>query len=270
MLSFLFWNINRNSIEEIISRIVHENQIDILILAESKIEDKDILELLNVGEERVYLPAPGIPIRLRIYSRYTPEFIKPIRDSTFLAIRNLTLPLRKDILIVAVHLSSKMYESEEDQLLDCTNLSREIEEAEKLVGHSRTVVIGDFNMNPFEAGFVGAAGFHAIMDKNIAKRGVRKLKGKKYKFFYNPMWNMFGDEVYGPAGTYYYDTGRQVNYFWNMFDQVLIRPELIESFELEELKIIEEVGSIKLSRDYGRPNNMVGSDHFPIVFKLAI
>lgn len=45
------------------------------------------------------------------------------------------------------------------------------------------------------------------------------------------MWNHFGDAKSSTAGSYYYDSAEHVNYyFWDMFDQVLIRPELAERF----------------------------------------
>ncbi|MHC4430644.1 MAG: hypothetical protein ACYTBS_02275, partial [Planctomycetota bacterium] len=80
-------------------------------------------------------------------------------------------------------------------------------------------------MNPFEHGIVGAAGIHAVSDRSIAARGTRKVGGEDRRFFYNPMWSYFGDVSPGPPGTYFYDTGTQVNLYWNIFDQVLILAE---------------------------------------------
>ena len=125
-------------------------------------------------------------------------------------------------------------------------------------------------MNPFEIGVVSAAGFHGVMDQRIAQRGSRRIKGKKYAFFYNPMWGLLGDTSTGPPGTYYYDTGTQTNLFWNMYDQVLIRPELLHNFHAEELAVLTEVDNKSLLSSSGIPDIHIGSDHLPVLFKLDL
>lgn len=270
METFLFWNINRRQIESLIVRLVHDHNVDVLMLAESQIADIELLNQLNSSQKSIYSLAPGIPTRLRIYTRYSLKFVKPIKDSRYVSIRQLTFPLHKDVLLVVAHLASKLYQDEDDQILDCTSLARDIKEAEQIVGHSRTILVGDLNMNPFESGVVGAAGFHAVMDRSIAQRGSRQVHDNEYPFFYNPMWGYLGDVSPGPPGTFYYDTGTQVNFFWNMFDQVLIRPELLCAFQTEELKVLTEVGSHSLLTSSGKPDIDMGSDHLPILFRLNL
>lgn len=46
-------------------------------------------------------------------------------------------------------------------------------------------------MNPFEKGLIKANGLNAVMDSSIAKKKSRKVQGKSYKFFYNPMWGFW-------------------------------------------------------------------------------
>jgi len=71
---------------------------------------------------------------------------------------------------VAVHLSSKLYQKQDDHILYSTRLARQIGEAEQSLGHSRTLIIGDLNMNPFESGVVGAEALHGVADRRIAKK----------------------------------------------------------------------------------------------------
>jgi hypothetical protein len=82
-------------------------------------------------------------------------------------------------------------------------------------------------MNPFETGLVSAAGLNSVMSRRVASRETRKVQGREYRFFYNPMWSHFGDARDDTAGSYYYDAGEHVNYYWNMFDQVLLRADQI-------------------------------------------
>jgi len=172
-----------------------------------------------------------------------------------------------DVLLCIVHLPSKLCWSGESQALECTHLARIIREVEARVRHERTVLVGDLNMNPFEAGVVGAAGFNATMARQVASRGSRSVQGERYPFFYNPMWGHFGDHRGNAGGSYYYDSGQHVNYYWNVFDQVLVRPELIPRFPVEELRIIASTPSRTLLSQQGRPDARVASDHLPLLSK---
>ncbi len=109
-------------------------------------------------------------------------------------------------------------------------LSNSIKSAEKKFSHSRTILVGDLNMNPFERGVVSANGLHAVMSQEIAEEKELVIQGKTYPFFYNPMWSMMGDVSPGAAGTYFYRNAEHTVYFWNTFDQVLVRQELLEYF----------------------------------------
>ena len=155
----------------------------------------------------------------------------------------------------------------EEQVFECLRVVQLVEEAETRVGHDRTVIIGDFNMNPFETGMVSADGFHAVMDRNIASKVSRTVGGKECKYFYNPMWQLMGDDQNDCLGTYYY-RGSHISYFWNTFDQVLLRPSLINYFQHKNLSIISKLRNETLIR-----NNKIDkkvSAHLPILIKLDL
>ena len=82
------------------------------------------------------------------------------------------------------------------------------------------------------------------MSQQVARKQERTVQETSYPFFYNPMWNLFGDYSPGPPGTYYYSDSTHKVFFWNMFDQVLIRPDLLDRFDMNGLKIIEKTSSI--------------------------
>jgi len=84
----------------------------------------------------------------------------------------------------------------------------------------------------------------------------------------NPMWNHFGDGSGDTAGSYYFDSAQHVNYYWNVFDQLLLRPELAERFDPSRLRILKSAGTQSLVRPDGRPDGTNASDHLPIVFDL--
>ena len=74
----------------------------------------------------------------------------------------------------------------------------------------------------------------------------------------------------GPPGTYYYSSAEDKALFWNMFDQVLVRPDLLNTFEFGNLKILTNDGSTNLANSQGRPDRNKASDHFPLLFRLNL
>ena len=78
-----------------------------------------------------------------------------------------------------------------------------------------------------------------------------------------------GDVSLAPPGTYFRSKGEDVNYFWHMFDQVLVRRGLLGSLANDGVSIVTRIGNVDLLTKLGRPNSVVASDHLPIVCKLG-
>lgn len=147
--------------------------------------------------------------------------------------------------------------------------AQHVRETEKRAGHDRTLVIGDFNLMPFDEAIVKARGFHAVMDRQVARVGARTVKFNQYPLFYNPMWGMMGDLSEHPSGTYYFHKAGQVNYYWHMYDQVLLRPSIVELFDPKNLRVLVKVGNRSLTGDGGLPDPVFAFDHLPVLLKLA-
>lgn len=130
--------------------------------------------------------------------------------------------------------------------------------------------MGDLNANPFEDGLVKADALHGVMSRAVASRGKRRVKFRYYPFFYNPMWGRFGESTDGPSGTYYYTHSSYKEFFWHMTDQVLLRPDLMASFQDEDLKVLTVDGDRLFLTKRGIPDASVASDHLPVLFRLAL
>lgn len=269
MPTFAFWNVDGKAPAAKVAALAHEWDTDILVLAENTIAIPALLQELNKGAERLYFRDIGQSDRLTILTRFQSERSSLIRDSFGVSIRHYKMPIGASFLLVAVHLSSKLWKKTEDQILATTRLAGFIRDAEQAVGHSRTIVIGDLNMNPFEAGVVGAGGLHGVMDRSIASGVSRIVQGEPYTFFYNPMWAILGSQGSLPPGSYFYNSGAEVNYFWNVFDQVLVRPTLLDSLSTESVTVVTEIQGATLLTDRGRPNRDEFSDHLPLVCRLT-
>ena len=96
----------------------------------------------------------------------------------------------------------------------------DIERIETIIHSRNTIIVGDFNADPYEEELLFLKGFRTTMDKKIASR-TKNVMGKKFTLMYNPMWNMYGDRE-EPCGTYRYNNSQIVNPVWYMFDQLLL------------------------------------------------
>ena len=270
MLTFLFWNLKKRDLSKVVTALVLENNVDILILAENEIPSSHLLQSLNTpGNVRFnFVPPPlADQTKIDIFFGFSAEFLQPQRDTRRATIRRVKLPGRTEFLLCAIHFQSLAVWNEDDQALESTKLNRIIREEEQMVGHSRTLVVGDLNMNPFSLGVTAANGFNAVMTREVALRGKRHFSEEDHPFFFNPMWGHFGDGESRPGGTFYQNPSQYPSVYWNMLDQVLVRPDLVPCFNLSSLKILTEHSGGALIGENGRP---VESDHLPIIFKINL
>ncbi len=266
MPKFLFWNLNRQDLHGFVRNLARQEGADVVILAECPTKPAKILEELN-ADSSDYQYAPGNCGHLLFFTRFDSDYLTPLFESHRVSIRRLALPKRPSILVAAAHLPAKMNFSEESLLVESVHLAQSIDQVEISEGHERTVLLGDFNMNPFEAGMVIAGGLHAVMSRNIASRMTRLIQRQRYKFFYNPMWNYMGDNG-DTCGTFYFEGAEHLCYYWNLFDQVLLRPDLLHNFAPENVRIPTSIRGCSLLHDDGRPDKETASDHLPVTLDL--
>jgi len=274
MTRFLFWNLNRRDLHGFVRNLARQENADVVILAECGTEPAKILQELNAdsphyADARHYQYAAGNCGHLLFFTRFESSLLTPLFESHRVSIRRLALPGHESILLAAAHLPAKMNFSEESLLVESVHLAQSIDEVETSEGHQRTILLGDMNMNPFEAGMVIAGGLHALMSRRVAARKTRLVQKQRYKFFYNPMWNHFGDN--GEAGgTFYFEGAEHLCYYWNLFDQVLLRPDLLDGFAPENVRIPTSIRGFSLLQEDGQPDKDTMSDHLPLTLELKL
>ena len=222
----------------------------------------------SLAQER--LPKP-LRRPLHVLTRLREDRVVAIRDTPDIAVKRVFPIIGLDFTIVALHLRSKLHQSHDlDQALAAVGINAQIRAVEGTIGHRRTLVVGDFNMNPFEPGLVSFDCFHAVMSRTTAQRRSRKIGGQEHFFFYNPMWNHFGDHPPSPPGSYYRTGSGRTEYFWHSFDQVLLRPDLLDCFRDDGLEVVTRIGELSLVEENGIPDRTTGSDHLPLLLELSI
>lgn len=263
--NILFWNVNRKDICSLVCEAAIAVNADIIVLVENSLPTKQVLPTLRSKVSTTFSIPAATPGRFQVFSRNPDLDLQEVYGGDRISLRRLH-HAGVDLLLGIVHLVDKMNWDANNQAAQVQLLAQEIHSQEDLRGHLRTVILGDFNMNPFDSAMNMAPGMNAMMSKNCVRRGERKLQGKKYRYFYNPMWSLFGDNTPGPPGTFYHSVSSQGIFGWNMLDQVLIRPSAIRWFS--RVEILTSAGSTSLCRTSMRPNKSIGSDHLPIVLTL--
>lgn len=273
MLTFLFWNIRGNAVASRLGRMAEAHSVDVLVLAECRIPPAELLATLNQGPPaRQFALAAGATRGIAVYTRFSRHFTSH-REASLngrVHVWSLALPARPALLLVTAHLPSPLHMSRAGRQQMCARAARTMREHERQLGHRRTLVVGDLNLDPFESGVLGAEGFHAVMTKERAARGKRTVQGASCALMYNPMWGAFGDVSPGPAGTYHYAAAEPVCQFWHVYDQVLVGADLLSSFDARRLAVLDSDGRERLVSGRGFPNARSASDHLPVVFGLAI
>lgn len=268
-MTFLFWNCRKAT--DLVGKLVAEHRVDVLVLAECGAPQTSVLSAIEKADGYRFEADP-LCQDIAIFTRFSASALRPEHDEPGLSIRRIP-STPEDILLVAVHLISKDKASDADQSSLTPIYARQIQDIEDKLGMRRTVLLGDLNMNPFDHGVVQATGFHAISSRRVAtqrrslKIGGRTVDTRWYPYFYNPMWRFFGDAQDTPPGTFYRDKGNPLSYFWHLYDQVLIRPDLVPRFVDHELKILSKCGDAALINAKGEPSV---SDHLPILFRLNL
>ena len=236
---------------------------DVVILIESANPFEDTLHRLQAEVSSSFQYPRCGEGRFQLFSRNL--VIKEIYHGNRVSLRGFSYG-GEEMILGLVHVVDAWNWDEPNQLVQVGLLAEDVRRVERKKGHGRTILIGDFNMNPFAVAMNMAPGMNAMMTENCTRNQSRTLQGEEYPFFYNPMWNLFGDRTPGPSGTYYHSNSSKGHFGWNMLDQVLLRPAAVSWFQ--DVQILTKAGEKPLHTESGRPDRNNASDHFPILLTL--
>jgi exonuclease III len=263
---FLFWNTYRSPLETRIARLVKSHEIDVVMLVEPGTEVEALLDALAPHGDYKRVSDPLSPIHV-ISKLSRTRFATRLNDARW-QILSIDIAGRPQLLLSVAHLPSKVNGNDYDQLNASMELSADLKASEREMGHDRMILVGDLNMNPFELGVAMNLGLNATSTQTVAAWETRTVQRREYPLFYNPMWGAFGDRTPGPPGSYYRAAGQAVNYAWNVYDQVLLRPSVMAA--LEDVRLLDSDGEQSLLTENGLPDKTSGSDHLPLYFRLDL
>lgn len=277
-MNFLFWNINKKNTSFLfdkISILIQNEHIDVCMLAElDQADTAKLLHIINSRNGNSYKIVQCLVWKKIVIISKKNIYISTYDESgkRIGAFKIKSDIFEKEVLLFPIHFYDKKNYDSTEQNERIEKIKKFIDDTESRHGESNlSIVCGDFNLNPFETPMIKTKGMHAVMEKDIAKKGERIVDGDAYKFFYNPMWGFYGDNGKGNvSGTYFLQRSLNVELFWHLLDQVLIRKGLIDYFEDSQLDIITTIDGNSLLNRNGSINNKDYSDHLPLKFRINI
>ena len=228
-----------------------------VVLAEYNAEWNDLCDKLKNYGTPIHKYPSGVDSRLTVLA--TIDNVAAKDQTKYESIQLLD----DDLILCCIHLPSQIYTRGSAMRRSAVRrIIGDIQRNEKEHNTKNTIVVGDFNVNPYDEECMGFEYFYGLPFISDG-RTSREIADERYEFFYNPMWNFLGD-FQEPYGTYY-SSGSDT--FWNILDQVIVRPELKQRFKNSELKILARTTKTCLINADGSPNKKI-SDHLPLVFEV--
>jgi hypothetical protein len=267
-IHFAFWNVNKRNVCEHLVALIEEFDIHVMMLAEASpamVEETQKLLRSKLGLS--FSLSGKITARVKLIHRLPKIAVNHIGSETRSDLWSLEIGRGLSMLLVGVHFPDRRNYDASDRNNCASSLSSEISRREKALGHTNTIVVGDFNMNPFDEGMCVSNGFHAVMDRRRAAKIHRTVLKDKHRYFYNPMWQLMGKSASGALGTFHHSGSKSLEYFWHTLDQVILRPSLLRAFNDDSVDFVERAGSTRFS---GVANGFpLASDHLPIKFSIG-
>lgn len=306
MLKILYWNLKRKG--SVLLRQIQSlaQSVDILILSELKmpkdsfrtiiqeIVDTTSLECLSIYDDKkdwmLFFAHTGRKYDIEYIDSYDQlragdlvgdKSVEESFDFADYLQRNRRMLLfkvtysGKSFILGGLHFPSKMYTSATKQKDIAVQFKRSIDKIEEKMGLS-SIVIGDFNMNPFELGMIHRESFHALPSIELSKE-KKYFYDNTYSPFYNPSWIKLGDVEFDgkrfkkrPSGSFFSKASSDIEYYWYLFDQVILRYDLSPYFNFHEFKYLTTIDDISLVNDDLTPNDKEYSDHLPLQIALKL
>jgi len=262
----IFWNVNNKNLTNFVCKLASSTNADVVVLNENTVpREETLLALQNEVSAEFYCPNSSPKERFHCFCKNRSFDLSEVHSDSRLSVRRFHIGRYCTLLVLFHGVDMRNYDSASRQSY-MQMIANDLEFIKEDKKNNRLILLGDFNMNPYDTGMNLAAGLNAMMTKSCVRAGSRRFQDKKFEFFYNPMWGLFGDNTDGPAGTVY-DTSNQGPYGWSMLDQVVINHSIVGLFQ--NVRILTEAANQTLMDKKGRPDSNNASDHFPILVDFS-
>lgn len=255
-MKLLFWNLNNKDNAKLINEIVQEYDVDIALFAEYKMTDINrVIE--KTDYQYVQFDGYGGCDKITLICKSSIEIkVKQEQDRYTI----YTCRINDDIYnIVGIHLQANPYADSNYRKNEIRSIIYDIDLLEKRTKNTKTIVIGDFNCNPFDEEIIQKDAFNAVLFKQLIEDQEQiEFNSKKYRRFYNPAIHFISEDT-KTYGSYYFSSG-SCPLYWNSYDQLLVRKSLVDC--IKDMVFIKQIKSTNLINH--RIINDSISDHLPL------
>ena len=261
-MKLLFWNLGKNDSAALALECMQSNGVSVAAFAEySRTEFSD--EMLNDVGYRLVGKGGCDKIKVLVdNSVYDIDLYEESRFSVF-----VFEALEAKFIFATTHLVDRRSSpSPGKRVKQIGAMMDVIHGYENACGVDRTVIMGDFNSNPYDIELLQPSAFNAMLFKGILRaRDSRTWDGEDYPFMYNPTvhWLSEDTETYGSI---YYSSDDGTGPVWNCFDQALVSPELMDS--VKGYSYLKKIGDMDLIAKWC-PRREI-SDHLPLLVEIDI
>lgn len=289
IVSFAFWNLRGKHAKSLAKRRpailrcltqVAASGVNVCVFAECPFNAGEVVKALDAGANGAFYEVPSECSRIMVFSNlvsasWEERYADDLRDR--FTVHEFQCDPLPGVLLVSAHLEAPPLAAA-GRAERARQVADSIRRVETDVGHTRTVLVGDLNMNPFDDGLVQTTALHALMTRSLVRSAPKMKSRAGLTAFYNPMWSFLGDWRVGdgsasttasPGGTYYRGDGADLaSHFWHVYDQVLLRSDLMD--RLVGLEVPNVLGDERLVTKHGRPRIATFSDHLPLLFTIDL
>ena len=266
-MKILFWNLNNQNLVHETAELVHTEHIDFMAFSETNVEFVEkIINILELNYNKVFYfhETPGCN-RIKVVSTLKFNEIMLLNQHKYYSLMLLN-GNERPLIIGMVHFPSKRYHSPDEIRRAFEILHTSISHEEEIHGVNDSLIVGDFNVDPFEMPMVSFTGMCATNATDCIARDIVTRAEEGKRLFYNPMWSLYSVFAQRP-GTHKYSRFGEDVIRWHFVDQVIIRPSLIDAFKFNSLKLISGTKVHKYTNKNGVPNL---SDHLPIACEVEL
>lgn len=288
-LTIAFWNVHKNPniepeiVKFAISMQNEKSQNNKVILGISEIGGiniskilKELIKTTNDGSWKLY-QSPS-----KKFVCYSNAALTSIQHEAahgwpllinLRSLDNANNPARCAVWFVHLRAPMMTFSPENISIADARYLHEEIINLEGVHQLDGSIAIGDFNADPYSDAMLGPDNLNAVMCQRIASAGKRVFYENKpfariRPYFYNPMWNSFGDQsAIKQPGSFYRGGDPGNSNAWHLIDQVLLRPSLMHRMIAGSARVMVNAGSKHLLDPKGRIDASI-SDHLPIAIEI--
>ena len=167
MTRIVFWNVKKKNLTNFVCSIAASTNADVVVLAENHVSSKETLLALqtNVSQD-FYFPEviSKSDQRFHCFCKNPQLDLSETHKADRTSVRKLQIGHNNALLVLVHGIDIRNYDSENRQEFAhlLANHLRFLQEEKKT---NKLILLGDFNMNPFERGMNVASGLNAMMTK---------------------------------------------------------------------------------------------------------